>query len=82
MFKNLFYKFICKKIKTKKCSFCACSENAKNPFIAGDNNYICCNCVCSAHKILFGDLEYEEDCQSGDIIDEYDEIDFLYAVRK
>jgi ATP-dependent Clp protease ATP-binding subunit ClpX len=42
---------------TKKCSFCGTAESEENPLIAGNNAYICSNCVISAYKILFGDEE-------------------------
>ncbi len=41
----------------KKCSFCDSLEREENPLIAGNNAYICSNCVVSAYKILFGDEE-------------------------
>ena len=41
----------------KKCSFCESIEREENPLIAGNNAYICSNCVVSAYKILFGDQE-------------------------
>ncbi len=41
----------------KKCSFCGSIESEENPLIAGNNAYICSNCVVSAYKILFGDEE-------------------------
>jgi len=41
----------------KTCSFCNTTEKETNPFIAGDNAYICSNCVTSAYKILFGEEE-------------------------
>ena len=41
----------------KKCSFCDSLEQEENPLIAGNNAYICSNCVVSAYKILFGDDE-------------------------
>jgi ATP-dependent Clp protease ATP-binding subunit ClpX len=41
----------------KVCSFCESVEREDNPLIAGNNAYICANCVISAHKILFGDHE-------------------------
>jgi len=44
----------------KECSFCSATENEENPLIAGDNVYICSNCVVSAYKILFGEEEQEE----------------------
>ena len=39
----------------KTCSFCNTTEKETNPFIAGNNVYICSNCVTSAYKILFGE---------------------------
>ncbi|MEA1880618.1 MAG: ATP-dependent Clp protease ATP-binding subunit ClpX [Campylobacterota bacterium] len=44
----------------KACSFCETLESSKNPLIAGENAYICSNCVVSAYKILFGEEEVEE----------------------
>jgi len=41
----------------KTCSFCNTTEKETNPFIAGNNVYICSNCVTSAYKILFGEEE-------------------------
>ncbi|MCB4747120.1 MAG: ATP-dependent Clp protease ATP-binding subunit ClpX [Sulfurovum sp.] len=51
----------------KACSFCAATENEENPLIAGENAYICSNCVISAHKILLGEEgenESEQDAQT------------------
>ena len=45
----------------KACSFCETQESEENPLIAGENAYICSNCVISAYKILFGEEEQEED---------------------
>lgn len=42
------------------CSFCQAVESPENPLIAGENVYICSNCVISAYKILFGEEEIEE----------------------
>ncbi|NOQ32000.1 MAG: ATP-dependent Clp protease ATP-binding subunit ClpX [Helicobacteraceae bacterium] len=39
----------------RKCSFCETVESDENPLIAGNNIYICKNCVFSAYKIMFGD---------------------------
>jgi len=47
-------------MSNKACSFCAAVESEENPLIAGENAYICSNCVISAYKILFGDEEQEE----------------------
>ena len=44
---------------TKACSFCEAQESEDNPLIAGENAYICSNCVISAYKILFGEEEQE-----------------------
>ncbi|WP_457602300.1 ATP-dependent Clp protease ATP-binding subunit ClpX [Nitratifractor sp.] len=41
----------------KKCSFCGSPEREENPLIAGNDAYICSNCVVSAYKILFGEEE-------------------------
>jgi len=41
----------------KECSFCNTTEKENNPFIAGNNAYVCSNCVTSAYKILFGEEE-------------------------
>ncbi|MCB4750519.1 MAG: ATP-dependent Clp protease ATP-binding subunit ClpX, partial [Sulfurovum sp.] len=51
----------------KACSFCAATENEENPLIAGENAYICSNCVISAYKILLGEEgenESEQDAQT------------------
>ena len=45
---------------TKACSFCEAQESEENPLIAGENAYICSNCVVSAYKILFGEEEQED----------------------
>lgn len=45
---------------TRNCSFCKAKETATNPLIAGNNVYICKNCVVSAYKILFGDTQEDE----------------------
>ncbi|CAA6828471.1 MAG: ATP-dependent Clp protease ATP-binding subunit ClpX [uncultured Sulfurovum sp.] len=47
-------------IDEKACSFCEAVESSQNPLIAGENAYICSNCVVSAYKILFGEEEVEE----------------------
>ncbi len=44
----------------KTCSFCEAQESEENPLIAGENAYICSNCVVSAYKILFGEEEQDE----------------------
>jgi len=46
-------------MSNKKCSFCGSPEREENPLIAGNNAYICANCVISAYKILFGEEEPE-----------------------
>lgn len=47
-------------IDEKACSFCETLESSQNPLIAGENAYICSNCVVSAYKILFGEEEIEK----------------------
>jgi len=47
-------------MNTKACSFCEAKESEENPLIAGENAYICSNCVVSAYKILFGEEDQEE----------------------
>jgi len=47
-------------MNTKACSFCEAKESDENPLIAGENAYICSNCVVSAYKILFGEAEQDE----------------------
>jgi ATP-dependent Clp protease ATP-binding subunit ClpX len=44
-------------MKNRHCSFCGTSESDANPLIAGNDAYICKNCVFSAYKIMFGDEE-------------------------
>jgi ATP-dependent Clp protease ATP-binding subunit ClpX len=39
----------------RHCSFCEATESDQNPLIAGNNVYICKNCVFSAYKIMFGE---------------------------
>ncbi len=39
----------------KQCSFCGTTEKEELPLVAGQNAYICSNCIVSAYKILFGD---------------------------
>ncbi|WP_300367428.1 ATP-dependent Clp protease ATP-binding subunit ClpX [Hydrogenimonas sp.] len=48
----------------RSCSFCGAHESVENPLLAGNNVYICKNCVVSAYKILFGEVEEE-----GEIVD-------------
>lgn len=50
----------------RKCSFCGATETKNNPLIAGKDVYICQNCVISAYKILFGELENEESPREGE----------------
>jgi ATP-dependent Clp protease ATP-binding subunit ClpX len=45
----------------RSCSFCGANESQENPLLAGNNVYICKNCVISAYKILFGELEEEKE---------------------
>ncbi|MCH9813041.1 MAG: ATP-dependent Clp protease ATP-binding subunit ClpX [Epsilonproteobacteria bacterium] len=46
---------------SKHCSFCKAQESVDNRLLAGDNIYICENCVISAYKIFFGDEEQEHE---------------------
>jgi len=46
---------------SKNCSFCKSKERADNRLLAGENIYICENCVISAYKIFYGDEEQEEE---------------------
>jgi len=55
----MFNKFIFKKDKIKKCNFCDTNEHTRNPFIIGNNASICSDCILSAYKILFEDVEPE-----------------------
>lgn len=45
----------------RSCSFCGVKESQENPLLAGNNVYICKNCVISAYKILFGEFEDEKE---------------------
>ncbi|RUM43818.1 MAG: ATP-dependent Clp protease ATP-binding subunit ClpX [Hydrogenimonas sp.] len=45
----------------RNCSFCGAHETPENPLLAGNNVYICKNCVISAYKILFGEFEEEKE---------------------
>jgi ATP-dependent Clp protease ATP-binding subunit ClpX len=47
-------------MSNKECSFCFSKETEDNPLIAGENVYICSNCIISAYKILYGEEEKEE----------------------
>ncbi len=51
-------------MNSRSCSFCGAKESVENPLLAGNNVYICKNCVVSAYKILFGEVEEE-----GEIVD-------------
>ncbi len=48
-------------MNSRNCSFCGAKENQENPLLAGNGVYICKNCVVSAYKILFGELEEESE---------------------
>lgn len=47
----------------RHCSFCNAQESESNPLIAGNNVYICKNCVFSAYKIMFGEHTDESSAQ-------------------
>ncbi|MDQ7083584.1 MAG: ATP-dependent Clp protease ATP-binding subunit ClpX [Sulfurovum sp.] len=51
-------------MSNKACNFCLSQESQDNPLIAGEDAYICANCVVSAYKILFGEEEEQEDALS------------------
>jgi len=53
-------------MSNKACGFCEAQESEENPIIAGENAYICSNCVVSAYKILFGEEEQEENYETLD----------------
>jgi ATP-dependent Clp protease ATP-binding subunit ClpX len=46
---------------SKNCSFCKSKESVDNRLLAGENIYICENCVVSAYKIFFGEEEQESE---------------------
>ena len=48
------------KIMPKTCSFCGEKEDIDNRLLSGKGVYICENCVISAYKIFFGDIEEEQ----------------------
>jgi len=54
----------------KRCNFCNTPESETNPLIAGNNSYICSNCVVSAYKIFFGESSEGEEDES--VIYDYD----------
>ena len=41
----------------KQCSFCKAKESSTTRLITGNSVYICENCVVSAYKIFFGDID-------------------------
>ncbi|BAF72065.1 ATP-dependent Clp protease ATP-binding subunit ClpX [Sulfurovum sp. NBC37-1] len=55
----------------KSCSFCGTRESEENPLIAGENAYICSNCVISAYKILFGEEEQEAETAAHEAVTLY-----------
>ena len=46
---------------TRECSFCGAKESHDTRLIAGENVFICENCVISAYKIFFGEEEESSD---------------------
>jgi len=48
----------------KRCNFCDSVENQNNPLLAGKSAYICSNCVVSAYKIFFGEIDEHENEES------------------
>jgi len=61
-------------MSTRLCSFCKSQESKANPLIAGNDVYICKNCVISAYKILFGDLPERIDEEGEEEIVDLDKI--------
>ena len=51
----------------KKCNFCGNEEREDLPLIAGQNGYICANCVVSAYKILYGDEVNEQEEENSEL---------------
>ncbi len=52
----------------RNCSFCGAKESQENPLLAGNSVYICKNCVVSAYKILFGEIEEESDRENRELL--------------
>ena len=52
-----------RQMSKKVCSFCNAPESVDNRLLAGEDIYICENCVVSAYKIFFGD-EGEESSEA------------------
>jgi len=52
---------------SKECSFCKSIESIDNRLLAGDDIYICENCVVSAYKIFFGEESEEEEREELDL---------------
>ncbi len=52
---------------SKECSFCKSVESVDNRLLAGEDIYICENCVISAYKIFFG-----EEGEGAEIVEELD----------
>ncbi len=51
----------------KVCSFCKSAESIENRLLAGNDAYICENCVISAYKIFFGEEPQEEEEEREDV---------------
>lgn len=52
----------------KICNFCGSPDTEQNPLLAGEDAYICKNCVLSAHKIILGDLaQSKEESIKGEV---------------
>ncbi len=45
----------------KVCNFCGAHDSEQNPLLAGEDAYICKNCVLSAYKIILGELAASKD---------------------
>jgi ATP-dependent Clp protease ATP-binding subunit ClpX len=49
---------------SKQCSFCGIEESEETPLLAGENAYICTDCVISAYKIISGEAQEESSEQT------------------
>ncbi len=52
---------------SKECSFCKSIESVDNRLLAGEDIYICENCVISAYKIFFGEEDAGETKEALDL---------------
>ena len=54
-----------------ECDFCGSKEREDNPLIAGEDVFICSDCIVSAHQILFGEESKEENNENEEAIKLY-----------